>query len=250
MLELLLTVLQVAPPGCYAPKLFNAFYNSLDVRYNAVLANAHLAAGRQDSMLNISVKCYEAARACLESHLYWFPAVKAFHNGLLIHGYASYALFYSTLTPIIVLFLHAMSQRSAEDIDLLKLFRDSLTAEESGFSIMKLLKGAEKTVRICTSFIQVAEERLAASPPPPVAMTVTPPSGDYAAFVNMDTFFGVQPQPQATFPDYSNAFGNGANLDGSNLTVGPQPDAISAFLNGWINEHQLPDTHGMDWNFQ
>lgn len=117
---------------CLYPDVFDVIHGSpLLVVYNSLLTTLHRATfATNDSPGTITQACYDAACCALERHLEVFPAVRKFQSGTLVHSYLSWTLQYGAFTPLIVVFLHAISSLDPRDMGLLTRFQQSLEAIE------------------------------------------------------------------------------------------------------------------------
>ncbi|KAE8161566.1 hypothetical protein BDV40DRAFT_313021 [Aspergillus tamarii] len=98
----------------------------------------------------LSSQCFRVARLSLQSHLRCFGnfQTSSFHSKA---DYANWVLLFSSFTPFIVIFLHAIAATSSDDIQLLHEVVDSLQ------HIRYVSPSSERLYQICSTFLQIAK---------------------------------------------------------------------------------------------
>jgi len=91
------------------------------------LTTTHRAASPSNTSVEITSACYEAAKASLQKHLEFNPLLTSYgDNPDILISYVSWVLLYTSWTPLIVVFLHALASSSKEDVALLQQTEESL----------------------------------------------------------------------------------------------------------------------------
>ncbi|KAL2862729.1 Zn(II)2Cys6 transcription factor [Aspergillus lucknowensis] len=132
-----------------APELVELSKPAWDIIYYSVLTS--LLRGLSTSTTNpeINSQCFKAARCALQSHLRSFP-MYCESTIVSIRDYANWIMLYSSFTPFIVIFLHAIAASSLEDIQLLEDIVRTL------YPIKDTSKASARLYQICTIFARVA----------------------------------------------------------------------------------------------
>ncbi|KAJ5658308.1 uncharacterized protein N7484_001957 [Penicillium longicatenatum] len=101
------------------PDIFDICQRTWDVLYYSAMTSLLRASSSLNKGGEISSKCFEAARSCLRCHLRCFPD---YSNSEIfsVADYANWILLYSSFTPFIVIFLHAIAATSMDDVKLLE----------------------------------------------------------------------------------------------------------------------------------
>lgn len=203
--------------------------NAINIKFFALLTTVYLASAKQESTLQISTQCYEAGKACLEAHLCWFPKLKQYQSGGLVHIYLSWILLYAALSPIVTVFVHAIANTDPNDVELLRQFEASLTSGEFLHEADHPQTERDRIVRTCATFRRAAEERLSSGPPTTGILSGQDLiSIDRGILTNLSSF-PVTTSYNDPFPD-ADAF-----LDHSAAQQEPAFD-VSVFFNDWIND--------------
>ncbi|CAK1362563.1 hypothetical protein CB0940_05225 [Cercospora beticola] len=138
---------------CIFPDIYDfAFGDTNHVAYYSLLTTLHRGTyATSTSPGIITHACYDAARKCLQAHLAIIEQVRLFRGGQLTQNYLTWALQYGAFTPLIVVFLHSLSDLDEQDLALLQRFHDSL------LDVPKMTEGTRKLRTTCAIFISVAK---------------------------------------------------------------------------------------------
>ncbi|PYI01184.1 hypothetical protein BO78DRAFT_354092 [Aspergillus sclerotiicarbonarius CBS 121057] len=118
-----------------------SFYSTLTLLFHASSATG---------TVQISSQCFNAARNSLLAHLNCFPQYQK--SKLLSDGeYFNWILLFSSFTPFVVIFLHAISAKDTESVTLLA----KVLATFENFR--KASQGSERLYQICATFTQIAK---------------------------------------------------------------------------------------------
>lgn len=209
--------------------MYDVMSDATDVTAFALLTTVYLASARREADLRISSQCYGAARACLEAHLRVLQTTQV-RNDVFARYYIPCHLLYAALSPIIVVFVHAIVHADREDIQLLHQFEDSLTSLELAQGD-RLQGECERIVRSCAAFRGIAESRLASG--------MSADKGDNAIDY---TSVGYE-----TLGNLNAGLGFGRGGEDADLAAlaghaAGEPQSlldISAFFNEWISDPQM-----------
>ncbi len=111
----------------------------------------HRAATSSTTSVEITSACYEAAKKSLQAHLHFFPAFKSYGDAEILASYVAWVMLYSSWTPLIVVFLHAIASSSKEDVKLLE------ETEESLEPLKNLNQQSEQVYGLCKIFCKLAK---------------------------------------------------------------------------------------------
>lgn len=130
--------------------IFKISRDSWDILYYSTftsLLRAPITSGAACGEL--SSQCFRVARLSLQSHLRCFGnfQTSGFHTKA---DYANWVLLFSSFTPFIVIFLHAIAATSSDDIQLLNEVVESLQ------HIRYVSPSSERLYQICSTFLQIA----------------------------------------------------------------------------------------------
>ncbi|KAK6820050.1 hypothetical protein RU639_007048 [Aspergillus parasiticus] len=130
--------------------IFKISRDSWDILYYSTftsLLRAPITSGA--ACAEISSQCFRVARLSLQSHLRCFGnfQTSGFHTKA---DYANWVLLFSSFTPFIVIFLHAIAATSSDDIQLLSEVVESLQ------HIRYVSPSSERLYQICSTFLQIA----------------------------------------------------------------------------------------------
>ncbi|OGM48383.1 hypothetical protein ABOM_003361 [Aspergillus bombycis] len=131
--------------------IFKITRDSWDILYYSTftsLLRAPITSGVASAEL--SSQCFRVARLSLQSHLRCFGSFQTsgFHSDA---DYANWVLLFSSFTPFIVIFLHAIAATSSDDIQLLNKVVESLQ------HIRSVSPSSERLYQICSTFLQIAK---------------------------------------------------------------------------------------------
>ncbi|KAE8140310.1 fungal-specific transcription factor domain-containing protein [Aspergillus pseudotamarii] len=131
--------------------IFKITRDSWDILYYSTftsLLRAPITSGA--ACAELSSQCFRVARLSLQSHLRCFGNFQnsSFHSKA---DYANWVLLFSSFTPFIVIFLHAIAATSSDDIQLLYEVVDSLQ------HIRYVSPSSERLYQICSTFLQIAK---------------------------------------------------------------------------------------------
>ncbi|KAE8377112.1 hypothetical protein BDV26DRAFT_264430 [Aspergillus bertholletiae] len=133
------------------PHIFKITRDSWDILYYSTftsLLRAPIISGA--ACAEISSQCFRVARLSLQSHLRCFGSFQtsSFHSKA---DYANWVLLFSSFTPFIVIFLHAIAATSMDDIRLLDEIVESLQ------HIRYVSPSSDRLYQICSTFLQIAK---------------------------------------------------------------------------------------------
>ncbi|KAJ5806376.1 fungal-specific transcription factor domain-containing protein [Penicillium pulvis] len=137
------------------PGLFDIGQRTWDVLYYSALTSLLRASSSLSKGGEIGSKCFEAARSSLRSHLRCFPE---YNNSEVfsVADYANWVLLYSSFTPFIVIFLHAIAATSMDDVNLLEEVVATL------YNTRGVSSASERLYSIGVNFARVARGLVAA----------------------------------------------------------------------------------------
>ncbi|KAL4923484.1 Zn(II)2Cys6 transcription factor [Aspergillus undulatus] len=120
-----------------------------DIMYYSILTSLLRGASTSTTAPEITSQCFQAARSALQNHMRLFPVyVESTH--MSASDYANWLILYSSFTPFIVTFLHAIASSSLEDTLLLEDVVRTLQP------IKSTSKACARLYQICTIFARVA----------------------------------------------------------------------------------------------
>ncbi|KAF2210030.1 hypothetical protein CERZMDRAFT_69594 [Cercospora zeae-maydis SCOH1-5] len=145
---------------CVHPDIYDfAFGETNHVAYYSLLTTLHRGTyASSTSAGSITQACYDAAQKCLHAHLAIIEQVRVFRGGQLTQNYLTWALQYGAFTPLIVVFLHSISNLDDQDLTLLQRFHDSL------LDVPDMTEGTRKLRTTCAIFISVAKAYVESRP--------------------------------------------------------------------------------------
>ncbi|RAH65668.1 fungal specific transcription factor domain-containing protein [Aspergillus aculeatinus CBS 121060] len=212
------------------PQVFHLSRGNWDMAYYSTLTLLYHASSSTttETGLYISSQCVHAARNSLQAHLQCFPQYQ--ESRLLSDGeYINWILLYSSFTPFLVIFLHAIAAKDPESAAL--LLRVVGTLENLRSPSSQQTSGAERLYQICATFAQLAQKLVES---PAFARGVDNPSADPPRLTNEDVAVGDDGAgfgfPTETFEE---VFGDVDFNPGGDLLgewMGGQP-----FLGNWVD---------------
>ncbi|PYH97030.1 hypothetical protein BO71DRAFT_417308 [Aspergillus ellipticus CBS 707.79] len=134
------------------PRIYGLAMKSWDLMHYSTLTTILRPASMMHDVnrIEIASECYTAARLSLQSHMECFPSYES--SGVYtIADYANWVLLYSPLTPVIVIFLHAITARSTEDVKLLEDVISTLRPTRN------VSRASERLYNICADLGRVAQ---------------------------------------------------------------------------------------------
>ncbi|BCS02993.1 uncharacterized protein AKAW2_61257A [Aspergillus luchuensis] len=144
---------KIDPEGVNNLQVFNMSRTNWDISFYSTLTMLLHASSTTGEELQINSRCFNAARNSLLAHLNSFPQYQS--SKLLSDGeYFNWILLFSSLTPFLVVFLHAIS---AKDIQSIELLTQVIRSFET---FRKVSQGAERLYQICATFTNIAEKLL------------------------------------------------------------------------------------------
>ncbi|GFN11553.1 fungal specific transcription factor domain-containing protein [Aspergillus tubingensis] len=144
---------QIDPEGANNLQVFNMSRTNWDISFNSTLTLLLHASSTTGEELQISSRCFNAAHNSLLAHLNSFPQYQS--SKLLSDGeYFNWILLFSSLTPFLVIFLHAISAKDTQSIELLAQVVRSFE------TFRKVSLGAERLYQICATLTNIAEKLL------------------------------------------------------------------------------------------
>ncbi|KAM3420829.1 hypothetical protein BST61_g4070 [Cercospora zeina] len=158
--ECLITFTKKRTNECVHPDIYDfAFGETNHVAYYSLLTTIHRGThATNTSAGSITQACYDAAQKCLHAHLAIIEQVRVFRGGQLTQNYLTWALQYGAFTPLIVVFLHSISNLDDPDLILLQRFHDSL------LDVPDMTEGTRKLRTTCAIFISVAKAYVESRP--------------------------------------------------------------------------------------
>ncbi|KAL4887665.1 hypothetical protein BJY04DRAFT_225557 [Aspergillus karnatakaensis] len=142
---------QINPQGVNSPQVFELSRGNWDISFYSTLTLLFHASSTTATGIQISSQCFNAARNSLHAHLKCFPQYQQ-SNLLSESEYFNWILLFSSFTPFVVVFLHAIA---AKDMDSVKLLAQVVATFEN---FRKTSHGSERLYQICATFAQLAEK--------------------------------------------------------------------------------------------
>ncbi|KAE8147435.1 hypothetical protein BDV25DRAFT_169111 [Aspergillus avenaceus] len=133
------------------PNMYELASKTWDVLYYSALTSLLRPASIRANGCEIGPECYESARRNLRCHLECFPSYEK-SDVCTVADYANWVLLYSSLTPVIVIFLHAIAETNIDDIQLLEAVVTTLKPT-CGVS-----SASKRMYNICSNLCRVARE--------------------------------------------------------------------------------------------
>ncbi|KAL4807613.1 hypothetical protein BDV18DRAFT_151590 [Aspergillus unguis] len=131
------------------PGLIEVSKPTWDIMYYSLLTALLRGSSTASTTPEISAECFAAARSALESHLRAFPIYQD-ASIVTAKDYANWVILYSSFTPFIVIFLHAIASSSLPDTTLLEDIVRTLDP------LKETSKACGRLFQICTIFARVA----------------------------------------------------------------------------------------------
>ncbi|KAJ0418976.1 hypothetical protein BJY00DRAFT_172326 [Aspergillus carlsbadensis] len=131
------------------PELVEVSRPIWDIMYYSLLASLLRGSSTSTTSPEITSQCFQAARSALQNHLRSFP-MYCESNIVTVRDYANWVILYSSFTPFIVIFLHAIASSSLEDTQLLEDVVRTL------YRVKDTSKACGRLYQICTIFARVA----------------------------------------------------------------------------------------------
>ncbi|KAI2885964.1 transcriptional regulator family: Fungal Specific TF [Aspergillus niger] len=142
---------QINPEGVNNILVFKLSRTNWDISFYSTLTLLLHASSKTGEESQISSRCFNAARNSLLAHLNSFPQYQS--SKLLSDGeYFNWILLFSSLTPFLVIFLHAISEKDTESVGLLSQVVGTFE------TFRKVSHGAERLYQVCTTFTNIAEK--------------------------------------------------------------------------------------------
>ncbi|KAJ6263667.1 ABC multidrug transporter MDR5 [Drechslerella dactyloides] len=136
------------------PDQFDLFFGPMEIIYYALQTTLHRAAsmGEGTRTTEITAACFEAATAGMRSQIDEFlPKFMSRFTPNQRAAYVSWILLYTSFTPLIVVFLHAIASNSLSDVKLLHDFLDSIEP------ISDVSKDCRRLTEVTKVFCRVAK---------------------------------------------------------------------------------------------
>ncbi|KAL4809851.1 hypothetical protein BDV18DRAFT_156232 [Aspergillus unguis] len=178
---------QIQSDGVNHPQVFNMSRGNWDISYYSSLTLLHYAsfAGRRPGRRpRLSLLCINAARNALSAHLSCFPQFR--ESQLLSDGeYFNWILLFSSLTPFLVIFLHAITDRDPQSVTLLERVLGTLETVRSS------TPGTERLYSVFETFAHLARSVQAGNAPRPSTSTYAEQAPsveamDFSELIDMD----------------------------------------------------------------
>ncbi|KAL2819148.1 hypothetical protein BJX63DRAFT_382501 [Aspergillus granulosus] len=131
------------------PHLLQLSKPTWDIMYYSLLTSLLRGSSTSATAPEITSQCFQAARSALQNHLLCFP-IYCKSTIVSIRDYANWIVLYSSFTPFIVIFLHAIASSSLEDTQLLEDVVRTL------HPIKDTSKACGRLYQICTIFSRVS----------------------------------------------------------------------------------------------
>ncbi|KAI3062566.1 transcriptional regulator family: Fungal Specific TF [Aspergillus niger] len=142
---------QINPEGVNNILVFKLSRTNWDISFYSTLTLLLHASSKTGEESQISSRCFNAARNSLLAHLNSFPQYQS--SKLLSDGeYFNWILLFSSLTPFLVIFLHAISEKDTESVGLLSQVVGTFE------TFRKVSHGAERLYQVRTTFTNIAEK--------------------------------------------------------------------------------------------
>ncbi|PYI13121.1 hypothetical protein BO99DRAFT_453747 [Aspergillus violaceofuscus CBS 115571] len=218
--------------GFSEPDIYGLSSKTWDVLYYSTLTTLLRATCTPISGAEINPECYAAARRGLESHLQCFPGY-ANSEIYTVADYANWVLLFSSLTPVIVIFLHAISTTSTENVELLEHVVSTLRPTRGVSSVL------ERLYSICENLGRVARGLLESRKCTGVEMQGKPKPGGGARRT---------PDKMRTSPELpSGVLSDSLEAEFMSYLTYPQAQHVSGLLNSWDAGHpSVMDLLGVD----
>ncbi|KAI1742080.1 hypothetical protein F4680DRAFT_412808 [Xylaria scruposa] len=156
---------QINSTNARYPQIFSLSRSHWDIMYYSTLTCLLRASATLTSGGEISSECFQAARHSLEAHLRCFSKYNS--SDLLSDAdFANWVLQTSSLTPFIVLLLHAIASTSVEDLDFLDEVVQTLrSTRQAGKSFERLYELCATFARLARRVVEVTQQRVMAYDP-------------------------------------------------------------------------------------
>ncbi|CAG8929165.1 unnamed protein product [Penicillium salamii] len=202
--------------GVNNQQVFTLSRGNWDIMYYSTLTSIFRAASPQGTGSEINADCFKAARLGLKSHLSCFPQYQE-AKLLSESDYVNCVLLFSSFTPFIVTFLHAVASKSPDDIQILEEVVDTLKG------VKEASRASRRLYKLCSTFAYLAK-------------VLSQMSGSFVGIYNprQDSLQLANGSSQPVFqPDL---FHNALDVD---FTDYLSPMGVSAVLDGWAERQPL-----------
>lgn len=152
---------------------------------------------------------------------------------LYAHAFVDEILFYTSMTPLVIIFLHAITTPNSADVDLL------LKCQETLEQLKVQSKETARILRVCKIFSRVARSRLQTSSNK--SEEAVPADTTGGALTNMKQAMQISTASigSAVSGDEFGSFSTPENFDFNQM---------SAFFSGWLDCDRMP-TELLDMDF-
>ncbi|KAJ5115389.1 hypothetical protein NUU61_001148 [Penicillium alfredii] len=193
--------------------LFDVSQGAWDVVWHSTRTTLLRASSTVGNTCEIGSRCFESARLSLQSHLRCFSAFQKPGPYSTVE-YANWVLLYSSLTPFIVIFLHAIAATSIDDVLLL----DDVVA--TLHHTRAVSSACERLYKVCETFARVARGLVEARKP------------GLGKYNQQEDSLQLEEMWKASGsdPDSSHDF---LGVDMMDYLTYPEAQDISALLNSW-----------------
>lgn len=160
--------LQINSSGVNNPQVFHLSRGNWDIMFYSTLTALFRASPGPGGAVQINSQCFHAARLSLQSHLRCLPQYQETRllsdidyvnlsapnspSSCSSPADISSILLFSSFTPFIVTFLHAIGAHNSEDV---KLLEDVLSTLQNA---RVASKAAERLFQICSAFVRLVKE--------------------------------------------------------------------------------------------
>ncbi|PWY83839.1 hypothetical protein BO94DRAFT_599265 [Aspergillus sclerotioniger CBS 115572] len=142
---------QINSEGVDNPQVLNMSRGNWDISFYSTLTLLFHASSTTETGIQISSQCFNAARNSLLAHLDCFPQYQK--SKLLSDGeYFNWILLFSSFTPFLIIFLHAISTKDTASVTLLT----QVLATFENFR--QAYQSSERLYEICATFTQIADK--------------------------------------------------------------------------------------------
>ncbi|KAJ5757933.1 uncharacterized protein N7511_006627 [Penicillium nucicola] len=132
-------------------QVFHLTRGNWDIMFYSTMTTLYRASKSSDPGADINSRCFQAARLSLKSHLCCFPQYQE-ADLLSDADYVNWVLLFSSFTPFIVTFFHAVAANNPEDLQLLDDVVNTLK------NFREASQASRRLYQICSTFAQVAKK--------------------------------------------------------------------------------------------
>lgn len=210
---------------------FNASFDIIEPIYYGTQALVHRATTAPGTSAQVTPACYDAASRSLHAYLKTFKSMQNKSLHLYAHAFVDEILFYTSMTPLVIIFLHAITTPNSADVDLLVKCQETLE------QLKVQSKETARILRVCKIFSRVARSRLQASS----SKGTVPADTTGGALTNIQQAMQISTSNDdgAVTHDGMGSFSTPTEFDYNQM---------SAFFSGWLDCDRMP-TELLDMDF-